>query len=69
MSTLAIPISQDYIYHVSVLDVPLADCKFIQVESQWLGSKEPEARQKKLLMTLTKEQLKQLANHLLESAK
>jgi hypothetical protein len=67
MRTLTLPVSDDYLYHISVTDVPAIQAKHIAITSQWLGAKHPDERQTQFTTTLTHDQIRALANHLLEN--
>lgn len=62
-----IPISQDYLLHVNVTDVPATSEKHLKIESQWLGAKHPDERQTRFSLTLPAHKLSEVARTIQEA--
>lgn len=62
-----IPISQDYLLHVNVTDVPATDEKHLKIESQWLGAKHPDERQTRFSLTLPAHKMSEVARTIQEA--
>lgn len=62
-----IPVSQDYLLHITVTDVPTTREKHLKVESQWLGAKRPDERQTRFSLTLPTHKMSEVARTIQEA--
>lgn len=61
-----IDVSEDYKLHVSVQPTQVFDQYHLKIESQWLGAKDPDARQLAYSVTLPRHQMRAIAVAVLE---
>ena len=61
MSITVIPVSDDYLLHVSVVPVPSVGGHHLRIESQWLAARDPQACQLQYSVTLPANQLAEIA--------
>lgn len=65
MSTLIIPVSQDYLLHVDAQPTPHGT--HVAIRTQWLGAKDPAGIQTRYSITLPPDVVTDIANHLLSA--
>jgi hypothetical protein len=61
-----IDVSEDYKLHVAVTPTQAPDQYHLKIESQWLGAKDPNARQLAYSVTLPRHQMRAIAVAVLE---
>lgn len=61
MSVTVIPVSDDYLLHVSVTFVSPINCYQLRVQSQWLAAKNPQNLYLLYAVTLPADQLAEIA--------
>jgi len=61
-----IDVSEDYKLHVTVTPTPRFDQYHLKIESQWLGAKDPNAKQLAYSVTLPRHQMRAVAVAVLE---
>ena len=61
-----IDVSEDYKLHVTVTPTQTFDQYHLKIESQWLGAKDPNARQLAYSVTLPRHQMRGIAIAILE---
>lgn len=61
-----IDVSEDYKLRVTVKPTPPFDQYHLKIESQWLGAKDPNARQLAYSVTLPRHQMRAIAVAVLE---
>lgn len=63
MKSTTIQLSDDYLLHITVQPVT-GGAHHVKIESQWLGAKDPQARQTRYAVTLLEHELLELATTL-----
>lgn len=63
---ITLQLSQDFLLHIAVTHCQQG--KHLSLSTQWLGAKNPQSHETQYKVTLTPQQLLQIANYLKESA-